>query len=1586
MAPPQAPNPQSLAADLCWAQDAEFRFTSTSALLARISGLRPEYFLGRRRWDLPCEGVSDEAWAGHRRALESRQPFREFEYALRDGSGHLTWVSVTGEPWFEPDGAFGGYRGIALDITSRRQGEEVLKDSEARLRLLANAVPGILSYVDKDERIRFVNRASESLYGLPEESVLGRSIGEISRREVYDAVRPHILRALAGEPAEYDRTHRHPDGTLREIRARLTPDITADRSVRGYFGLFTDITDLKTSQRALAESQARLLHRQDVLSRLTASEDFFGDTAAPAFARIVETAADEIGLDRVSLWLCDGSRERIECVDLFERPGRSHSSGRVLEARDYPRYFEALASEQAIDASDANTDPRTSEFSTGYLRPCGIGAMLDVRIARHDKTAGVLCCEHIGGPREWSAEDRLFALALSNLAALALEHAERRQTEATLRAAEVRFRDFARASGDWFWESNAEGRLTWVSESIEESTGTPPGWCIGKNILDLLADPADVNTDAFAVRMEVGRQRKPYRDLRFRLRLRDGIRWISNSGVPWFGADGTFLGYRGTSAAIDALVEAERAAVRSETRLKNAFDMLDSPVSLCDADDRIVLVNEAFRRQYPSRSMNVIGKTYAEYLREHIAPALAADAAGNEDAWVAARLARRRANSSKHEQLRSDGSWHLITDQRLPDGGTITFNLDISLLKQREAALEKQATLLKVVFDAVGEGISVFDEDLRLLTWNQHFPTACGGIDETLLVRGMPLRDILVAQARAGEFGPCPDPEAEADLRMAERWPSQPIVIERTRLDGRTIEVRRNPIPGGGFVSVYVDVTERKRAALELEALNQTLEQRVLERTASLAESESRLRTLLDALPHFVYVKDTGGRYLLANREYAAFYGRTPEEMVGRTPIELGLRPEDDANIAWDEARTREAGGKVTNPEQRVVDFHGNARYYFTSRIPMRFSASEPNAVLAIALDITERYQAVQDLRDTREYLETLVDLMPDAVLVHDSGVIRYANREALRLAGLASATQIIGRNLLDWFDEETRNGISTRFEALYLSGEQAGLRELRTQGPGGRTLYVEATAAVIREKGIPRILSVFRDITDRKAKADALRSRETQFRLVAEHIPANIVHFDRDLRCRYSNSHYAKAVGWTPEALAGKTFADVVGPKRAAEEAGNVRRVMAGETLHFERSSHDELGTMEITLVPYIGPDGSQDGYFAFAVDVTGHKRQEAALRDSESRLRQVIDLIPHIVRAKDASGKYLFSNLAHAQLYGKAPQDIVGRTGLEIGLPPESVAATDALDDEARSRGGRFEAADHRVRALDGTERIHWTVRVPFSYSEDMPDAVLAVGTDITDLKVAQAQIERLNTELEARIHDRTAKLLVANAELEAFSYSISHDLRAPVRAVSGFTRLLSQEHRGALPEEAGKLLDRIVAASERMGTMIDGLLELARVSRSTLKRASVDLAALARVIWEEIAESEPHRKVILTTPDACHAQCDPVLIRSVLQNLLGNAFKYTRHTPGARVEFGRAERDGVPGFYVKDNGAGFEMEYVDRLFGTFQRLHTEAEFEGTGVGLATVKRIVERHGGAIRAESVPGRGATFWFTLGANEAPDA
>ena len=378
----------------------------------------------------------------------------------------------------------------------------------------------------------------------------------------------------------------------------------------------------------------------------------------------------------------------------------------------------------------------------------------------------------------------------------------------------------------------------------------------------------------------------------------------------------------------------------------------------------------------------------------------------------------------------------------------------------------------------------------------------------------------------------------------------------------------------------------------------------------------------------------------------------------------------------------------------------------------------------------------------------------------------------------------------------------------------------------------------------------------------------------------------------------------------------------------------------------------------------------------------QTEALRASEERYRLLFERAPDVIFALAPTGAITSLNYAFETITGWPPAQWLGRPFQDILHLDDQLRAGELF--QLVLGGERVPTFKLRMRTVAGGFRdVEFT-----GFSSELSGGrieVQGIGRDITERLQAQEEILRLNAELEERVQQRTAELEFANQQMEAFSYSVSHDLRSPLTAIDGFGNLLSKEIGASAVSDRGKhYLVRIRAGVVQMGELIDALLSLAKVSRTSLRLEDVDLSALAETLLTGYREREPGRVAQLAIQAGMVVHGDPNLLRQVLDNLLGNAWKFSSHQPQTHIAFDRESGpNGEAKYVVRDKGAGFDMAYSEKLFSAFQRLHTESEFAGTGIGLATVQRIVTRHGGRIWAESRPGEGATFYFTLGSPSA---
>ena len=396
---------------------------------------------------------------------------------------------------------------------------------------------------------------------------------------------------------------------------------------------------------------------------------------------------------------------------------------------------------------------------------------------------------------------------------------------------------------------------------------------------------------------------------------------------------------------------------------------------------------------------------------------------------------------------------------------------------------------------------------------------------------------------------------------------------------------------------------------------------------------------------------------------------------------------------------------------------------------------------------------------------------------------------------------------------------------------------------------------------------------------------------------------------------------------------------------------------------------------------------FVGVGTDITERKRVEEEMR----KLSSVVQHSKELVNLSTLDGKMIFLNEAGMDILGIEPRDIEKTNILDV-IPDHLMQLLQKELLPTLIRGETWQGdLQYRNQKTGALVDVYATTFAIFDPTTGEPQFLANVSLNITDRKRAEEEIRVLNEELEQRVIDRTAQLQAANKELEAFSYSVSHDLRAPLRALDGFSRILIEDYAAQLPDEAVGHLNRVRNGASQMGRLIDDLLRFSRLNRQPLQTQPVNLSALVEETWSALESEREGRQVELvmgSLPD-CHG--DPSLLKQVFLNLLSNALKYSRHSADARIEIGCLPQVVVAGeppatnvYFVRDNGVGFDMQFAGKLFGVFQRLHRAEEYEGTGVGLAIVQRIIARHGGRIWAESEPDKGATFYLTIGDTQVP--
>ena len=493
-------------------------------------------------------------------------------------------------------------------------------------------------------------------------------------------------------------------------------------------------------------------------------------------------------------------------------------------------------------------------------------------------------------------------------------------------------------------------------------------------------------------------------------------------------------------------------------------------------------------------------------------------------------------------------------------------------------------------------------------------------------------------------------------------------------------------------------------------------------------------------------------------------------------------------------------------------------------------------------------------------------------------------------------------------------------------------------------------------------------------AATPALPGYEERFRLLVETVKDYAIFMlDPEGRVASWNAGAERIKGYNAEEILGRHFSCFFLPKDV--EAGKPGREL--EAAAAQGRAEDEGWRVRkdgsyfwanVVLAAMRDEAGTLVAFAKVTRDLTEQRRAAEVLRAGEEYARRIVDAAYDAFVAIDQDGVINEWNRHAEDMFGWSREEAIGQPLADTIIP--------AQHRDAHRRGLKHFLATGEGPVLNRVIEITAVRRSGVEFPVELTISPLTVGRryvftaflrDITQRKEAEDKLKRYTADLEA-----------ANAELDTFAYSVSHDLRAPLRSIDGFSQAVLEDYAGKLDAAGQQYLQRVRASSQQMATLIDDLLKLSRVTRAEMRREPVDLSGIAQSIAADLQRSDPQRQVEFVIASGLEISGDLRLFRLVLENLLGNAWKYTAKHPRARIEFGVTQHDARPAYYVRDDGAGFDMTYADKLFVAFQRLHAPGEFEGTGVGLATVRRIISRHGGRVWAEGAVERGATFYFTV--------
>jgi len=788
------------------------------------------------------------------------------------------------------------------------------------------------------------------------------------------------------------------------------------------------------------------------------------------------------------------------------------------------------------------------------------------------------------------------------------------------------------------------------------------------------------------------------------------------------------------------------------------------------------------------------------------------------------------------------------------------------------------------------------------------------------------------------------------------------------RMDGETRWVHgRGEINFDGdghalsLIGTIQDITERRKSEI------------------ALTESEEHFRSSIQNAQAGYFSIDLNGRFLSVNNAWLLMHGYdSPNDVIGQhfslTQVERDLAQAETVIRQLSEGISIRHG---TFSRQRK---DGTVGYHTFSAWPVKHSG-QIAYFEGFIIDETDRVQAEAALRENEHKFRAFFENLVEGAALHE--LVRDENGEIrdYRILDVNPAFQM-------------HTGIDPALARGHLASEVYGtsvppfLEAYSMVALEGTPLAFETFFPPLEKYFQISVISptcgqfatLFEDITERKQREVALLDTTQRLKLATASAKSGVWDWNVQSGCMTWDERMFELYGATEGEIQGtvQDWKNGLHPEdleRAIRECEATLRGEAPFDTEFRVKHKDGvIRWIKANAIVLRDENSVPMRMIGLNRDITEQKQMENALRESEERYRNLFDRASVGILVISPSGIVRDVNLAFAQMHGYTIPEILAMHLDDFNSPETSILASERISRLFAGEAMTFQV-DHLHR--DGHVFPVEVSASPIQLNGDI--FILGYNSDITERKAAEAKIRRMNEELEQRVKERTVQLEAANKEMEAFSYSVSHDLRTPLRSIDGFSRVLMEDYQDKLDVNGKHFLSRIQLGAQRMGHLIDDLLKLSKTSRSELTVVDCDLSNLCSRVAADLADLNPERRVEVTIQPGMSVQADHHLMQVVLENLLGNAWKYTSKCQAPRIEVGEVvSLAGERTFFIRDNGAGFAMAFAHKLFNAFQRLHATSEFEGTGIGLAISQRIIHRHGGRIWAEAEPEKGATFFFTI--------
>ena len=740
-------------------------------------------------------------------------------------------------------------------------------------------------------------------------------------------------------------------------------------------------------------------------------------------------------------------------------------------------------------------------------------------------------------------------------------------------------------------------------------------------------------------------------------------------------------------------------------------------------------------------------------------------------------------------------------------------------------------------------------------------------------------------------------------------------------------------------------------------------------------------QSTFDATNAAMWIIDKNQRILRANKTSERIFQRTNDELVGKYCFEImhgTTQPIPECLVLR----------AMNSLHRENMELQIGENWFEVMVDPILDEQGRYDGVVHFVTDISERKRVEEALRESEERFAMAYRTSPISFMIAnmEDGRIIEVNDAFTTISGF-TREEVLNRTTLNlniWVHEEDRqNMINTLHD-----GHSIVRKETILRSKTGNIITALLSAQVIQLSHSYCIISSIEDITERNLALKALRESEDKFKYIFDNsvIGKSITLPTGEMQ---ANQAFCKMTGYSSEELAHTKWQDISHPDEIELTQKIVNSLLSGEkdsARFIKRYIHKNGSVIWVDISTSLRKDGNGKPLYLMTTvnDITGQKMTEETLKKSERHNKIIAEMTTDYVFIVDVDSsnnltlQWTSENLD--QITGRSINDAVTSDLWKNIIHPEDTEYFFHFIEQLLTTAQSGEMECRSIKKSGNERWIHIYAR-PETDENNRVIAFVGAIKDITERKIAESQIKKLNEELEERVIQRTKQLEATNKELESFSYSVSHDLRSPLRAIHGYTKILLEEYEKNLDEEGRRICNIISSSATQMGGLIDDLLSFSRIGRSRLTPSLLNMKSMAASVIEEITGRNGKEKPKLKIRKLHKGYGDSNLIRIVWINLISNAVKYSSKETDSKIEIGSLQNGKMITYYVKDNGVGFDMKYSHKLFGVFQRLHGESEFEGNGVGLAIVQRIILKHEGKVWAEGEVGKGATFYFSLPAD-----